>query len=99
MSHRLQVLLLAVALLLGALLIGFVVFEPLLNLPPFWEQLDVGIVLTGYGMLMLLGVVVANRRLWPKKWRLSQKPAGRMRFMQRLIAIAWGIDENHDSGE
>ena len=99
MSHRLRVLLLVVALLLGALACSLIVFEPLLNLPPFWNQLDVGVALTGYGALMLLGAFVVNRRLWPKKWRLSRKPAGRLHFMQHLIAIAWGIDENHDSGE
>jgi hypothetical protein len=99
MSRRLYPLLLAMALLLGALVCGFVVFEPLLNLPPFWNQLDIGIALTGYSALMLVGAFIVNRRLWPKKWRLSRKPAGCLKFMQRFIAIAWGIDENRDSGE
>ena len=99
MSRRFYPVLLAAALLFGTLVCGLIVFEPFLNLPPFWNQLDVGVALTGYGALMLLGAFVVNRRLWPKKWRLSRKPAGRLHFMQHLIAIAWGIDENHDSGE
>ena len=99
MPHRLQILLLVVALLLGALACSLIVFEPLLNLPPFWNQLDVGVALTAYGALMLLGAFIANRRLWPRKWRLSRKPSGRLKFMQHFIAAAWGIDENSDSGE
>ncbi len=100
MSRRLLYpLLLAVILLLGALACSLIVFEPLLNLPPFWNQLDVGVALTGYGALMLLGAFAANRRLWPMKWRLSRKPTGRLKFMQRFISIAWGIDENSHSGE
>ncbi len=99
MSHRLRALVLVVALLLGALACSFIVFEPLLNLPPFWNQLDVGIALTAYGALMLLGAFIANRRLWPRQWRLSRKPTGRLQFMQRVVAIAWGIDENSHSGD
>ena len=99
MPHRLYPVLLAVALLLGTLVCSLIVFEPFLNLPPFWNQLDVGVALTAYGSLMLLGAFVANRRLWPKKWRLSRKPTGRLQFVQSVVAIAWGIDENNDSGE
>ncbi len=99
MSRRLFPLLLAAAVLSGALVCGLIVFEPLLNLPPFWNQLDVGVALTAYGALMLLGAFAANRRLWPKKWRLSRKPTGRLQFMKRVVATAWGIDENNDSGE
>lgn len=94
-----SVLLLAVILLVSALLCSLIVFEPLLNLPPFWNQLDVGVALTGYGALMLAGVFIVNQRLWPMKWRLSRKATGRLQFMQRLITVAWGIDENKDSGE
>ncbi len=99
MSRRLYPLLLVLALLLGGLVCSLIVFEPLLNLPPFWNQLDVGVALTGYGALMLAGAFIVNRRVWPMKWRLSRKPTGRLKFMQRLIAVAWGIDQNSQSGE
>jgi hypothetical protein len=99
MSRWLYLVLVSAALLLGALACVFIVFEPLLGLPPFWNQLDIGVALTSYGGLMLLGVFIGNRRLWPKRWRLSRKPTGRLKFMQRFMAVAWGIDESHDLGE
>lgn len=99
MSRRLYPWLLAVTLLFGALVCSFILIEPFLDLPPFWNQLDVGLALTGYGAIMLLGAFVSNRQLWPKKWRLKRKPVGQLQFMQRFIAVVWGIDENNDSGE
>ncbi len=99
MAHSLRIGLLVLALLLGLVVLVLILAEPFLNLPPFWEQLDVGLALTSYGLLMLLGVFVTNRKLWPRKWRLSHKPTGRLQFMKRVVATAWGIDENNDSGE
>ena len=89
----------ALALTLGLIAIGLMLIEPLLNLPPFWEQLDVGVALTGYGVLLLVGVLVFNRRLWPKKWRLNRTPPARLRFIRRFVEAVWGLDDGHHSGE
>ncbi len=99
MVHQRRSWLIALGLLLGSVVLVFMLVEPFLSLPPFWEQLDVGVALTGYGMLMLLSVFVAHRRLWPKKWQLSRKPTGHLQLINRVVAIAWGIDESNDSGE
>jgi len=90
---------LALALLLGSSVCGLIIFEPLLNLPPFWNQLDAGVALTGYGVLMLTGAFITHQRLWPQRWRLTRHPNGRLKFAQRFIAVAWGIDDSNDSGE
>ncbi len=89
----------ALAVTFGLVLFGLVLIEPFLNLPPFWEQLDVGIVLTGYGVLLLFGVLAFNRRLWPMKWRLNRVPPTRLQFIERFVAMVWGTDGDKASGE
>ncbi len=98
MSHHHHRWLAALALAFGLVVLCLIVIEPFLNLPPFWEQLDVGIVLTAYGALLLFGVLVFNRRLWPKKWRLHRTLPVRLQFIKRFVAVVWGFDESN-SGE
>ncbi len=99
MARQYRRWLMALVLVSGVIVIGLMVIEPFLNLPPFWEQLDVGIALTGYGGLMLLGIVVFNRKLWPKKWRLNRTPPAHLQFIKRFVASVWGIDDSGKSGK
>jgi len=84
-----------VMVVIGLVALGlplFIVSEPFLNLPPVWQQLSIGVVLTSYTVWIMLGAALSNRRLWPLRWRLKRTPPHRVQFIERFIDFTWGID-------
>ena len=80
---------------IGLALLGLLVFivtEPFLDLPPIWQQLAIGIVLTGYMGWLMFGIAVLNRRWWPLKWRLKRAPRQRVQLIEQFIDFTWGIE-------
>lgn len=63
MSHRIHRLLgIAILSVLGVLVIGLLI-EPFLPVPPIVQQASVGLVLTGYGTVLMFGVPMVQQAI------------------------------------
>ncbi len=81
--------------LVGLTLLSFMVIEPFLNLSREWDELTIGLALTGFGVFMMLAMVIVNRLSWPKKWRLHRPLPRRLRPFTRLAVFMFG-EAAHD---
>ncbi len=56
MPTRKSMLLSIILVVVAIALVLFMLIEPFLSLPPIWEQLSVGVVLTVFGAICLFGL-------------------------------------------
>ena len=73
------------AIMLVVLSIGFSIFilaEPFLSLSPIWEQASVGMVLVGYGAILMFGTVAVQK--WLNDYRAAKRSPKRVRFGHAL---------------
>ncbi len=80
--------------LIGVALLGFMVIEPFLNLPPVVDELTIGLALTSFSVFMMLAMAVVNHLSWPRRWRMNRSLPPRLRPFARLAAMMFDVGKD-----